>query len=89
MKGVMFTSKKLIEEYKIKFDSTDEDVGKALGVSRSVITEARNGTQELKLEFKLKLADKIGYAWARDAILNLFGESGIVVIKKDNKRANK
>jgi hypothetical protein len=82
----MFTSSRLIEEFKTKFGATDQIVADHLGVARSVITEARNGTQELKLEFKLALADKIGYAWARDVVFKLFGSAGVTIKKKDNAR---
>ena len=84
--SAILTSKTLIDEYKKKFDATDLDVAAQLSISRSVVTEARNGTQELKLTHKLVLADKIGYAWARKPLLLLLGNAGAAVRSSDNAR---
>lgn len=83
----MLSSKQLVEEYKARFQATDAQVADELRTSRTVITEARAGTQELALEDRLILADKVGYAWARDAILALMGSTGAWLKAKDNKRA--
>lgn len=66
-----FTGSDLINAYKTKFSATDAQVAKDIGAVRSVINEARIGGQELKLEFKLRLAAKLGYPWAQETLQNL------------------
>ncbi|MDD2822395.1 MAG: hypothetical protein PHW29_14165 [Flavobacterium sp.] len=79
---------KLIERIKIMFDlSRDEDVGDLLGIKKAMISEIRKGRSNLGILPKLKALDKLGYAFAREALFSITPEEfSKKVIEADNNR---
>jgi hypothetical protein len=61
---------KLLDAFKEKFGmKTDADVAYVFDVHPQQITDWRSGHREIPLLIALRLADHLGYAWVRDAIL--------------------
>lgn len=92
----------LIERVKLKFNIFDKEVAGWLGVSKSVISEIRSygkaverreadglkPPRSLTALQRLRAFDRLGYAWARDALMTAFpDEVKEDLIKIDNERA--
>lgn len=91
----MATSKKLDGESDQEFiEASKRHLGLELdahleakaGLPKSTLSMARTGRQPLSGFAKAKILDLRGYAWARDALMTLFGEKGRDWIAKDKER---
>lgn len=80
-----------IEKIKKEFDiETDSKMAGMLGISRASMHAILTGKSQPSTITKLKIMDKLGFAWAREALLEILPEE-----KKDkaktkwNKMSNK
>lgn len=63
----------LIEKVKASFKlKTDVEIAEKIGSTKQNLSQIRAGKRKLSNREKLNCYDKLGYAWARDAILALF-----------------
>ena len=61
-----------IEEVKVLFDSnSDNELAKSLGISSTMISDERKGVGGLSTVAKFKILEALGYALARDGLLDL------------------
>lgn len=83
------TDSELLDKVKERFGiKDDKGLGEWIGLQRSSISEIRKGHRNLPLKQKVECYDHLGYAWARDAILEMFpGETQETLRKKDNERS--
>ncbi len=76
----------LIDSLKERFNlATDKEAAELLCVDPKQLNHWRTGFRPMPLAAKIRAADKLGYAWARDAMLFLAPD----LIEKDNERAKK
>lgn len=96
----------LIDRVKEKFDlPSDKDVAEWLGVSKSILSEIRgyakavpSGQREgrtpprsLTALQRLRAFDRLGYAWARDALMTAFPDAvkeDLIMIDNERSMAN-
>ena len=73
----MKTDNELLDELKKQFDyEMDYQIGDLLGMSPAQISQVRSKTNPRALTTKQRIIayDHLGYAWAREAMLDLFPE---------------
>lgn len=66
--------------------STDAELEAIANLTKNTLSKARNGAQALGAFNKAKMGDLCWYAYARDALLNLFGAKGREWIQLDRRR---
>jgi hypothetical protein len=67
----------------------DADIAKMIGCARQILSDIRspNSPRKLTPYQKLCIYDRLGYAWARDAMIALFPEKISAVMRHwDNER---
>jgi hypothetical protein len=68
----------------------DQDVALILGCPRQHVGQINKGVRSLTAYQKLVIYDRMGYAWARDAILALFPDKTTERLRElDNERTRK
>lgn len=66
--------------------STDAELEAIANLAKNTLSKARNGAQPLGPFNRAKMGDLCWYAYARDALLNLFGAKGLEWVKLDRRR---
>jgi hypothetical protein len=70
----------------------DADVARMIGCARQALSDIRspNSSRKLTPYQKLCIYDRLGYAWARDALIALFPEKTSAAMRRwDNERTLK
>lgn len=77
----------LLQELKTKFDLADWEIAKVLEATAPIISDVRGGRRQLTFAQELRAYNRLGYAWARDAMLAMLpDETHIKLLKKDQDR---
>ena len=58
----------LLEGVGRRYSFSQAQIAAVLGVSRTVVTDANTGRQQLKMEHRLALAYMLGFGWARETL---------------------
>ena len=66
--------------------STDAELEAIANLTKNTLSKARNGAQSLGAFNRAKMGDLCWYAYARDALLYLFGAKGREWIELDKRR---
>lgn len=77
----------LLQELKTKFDLADCEIAKVLEATAPIISDVRGGRRQLTFAQELRAYNRLGYAWARDAMLAMLpDETQDKLLKKDQDR---
>lgn len=66
--------------------TTDAELEAIANLTKNTLSKARNGAQALGAFNRAKMGDLCWYAYARDALLHLFGAKGREWIELDRRR---
>ena len=70
--------------------ATDAELSRMLGISTAAMSKIKSGQNEMAISTKLRALDRLGYLYARDALLSTTPTKFAELIKKsDNARAKK
>lgn len=78
-----------LEELKQRRSLNDSQVAKLLGITRQFLFDVKSGKAKPSAKLLFRLYDALGYAWTRDAILELLLPDEIAesIRQKDNARS--
>lgn len=77
----------LLQELKTEFDMADWEIAKLLEATAPIISDVRAGRRQLTFAQELRAYNRLGYAWARDAMLAMLpDETHDKLLKKDQDR---